>query len=73
MQLWEKVKLLASQAINSLFFGGEPDESLSAKAWRQRSLDPKLHRRIDRWFGLGHCKRVFEAQERRIEDRKAPL
>jgi hypothetical protein len=62
--------LLASQAINTVFFGGDPDESLSARAWRQRNAGwDRACTLIDRFLGLGHCQRVWQAQKVRERSR----
>jgi alkanesulfonate monooxygenase SsuD/methylene tetrahydromethanopterin reductase-like flavin-dependent oxidoreductase (luciferase family) len=71
MKFTDKAKLFASQAINVLFFGGEPDESLSARAWRQRHTGWNERRdRIDKWFGAGHCLAVYTAQQARAKSRE---
>jgi hypothetical protein len=55
---------LISQAINSLWFNGDPDETLSARAWREQR-----HHRIDWWLGDEHCEQAFEKQRKRQEAR----
>lgn len=62
MKLREKLWLLASQAVN-VVLGGDPDESLSARAWREQRLDWVA--RIDRVLGNGHCYAVFNQQRKR--------
>jgi len=62
MRLREKLWLLVSQAVNAAL-GGDPDESLSARAWREQRLDWVA--RIDRVLGNGHCKAVHLAQVQR--------
>jgi len=62
MRLREKMWLLASQAVN-VVLGGDPDESLSARAWREQRLDWVA--RIDRVLGNGHCYAVFIQQRKR--------
>lgn len=61
-----KLFLLLSTLGNVLFFGGDPDESLSARAWRQRNSGwGRARERIDAWlarFGPDHCQRVHNAQ-----------
>jgi hypothetical protein len=72
MKLRDRIWLLLSQAVNALWHGGHPDESLSARAWRERHVQEwaKRHERIDRWLGLGHCKGVHEAQRKREDARR---
>lgn len=62
MRLREKLWLLVSQAAN-VILGGDPDESLSARSWREQ----RLHwvARIDRMLGNGHCYAVFNQQRKR--------
>ena len=62
MRLREKLWLLVSQAVNAAL-GGDPDESLSARAWREQRT--AWIRRIDRVLGNGHCKAVHLAQVQR--------
>lgn len=59
MSTLEKLWLLLSQCVNVLM-GGDPDESLSARAWRQKRL--KWVGRIDAVLGKGHCKAVMAQQ-----------
>lgn len=67
-----RLNLWLSQTINMALFKGDPDESLSARAWRQREAGwADMLRRIDNYFGLGHCKRVYDAQQERHKDRNA--
>lgn len=67
MRLRDRLWLLASQAVNALAFGGHPDESLSARAWREQW--PKGINRIDAWLGAGHCAAVYLQHLSRIERR----
>lgn len=71
-----KLFLLASATLNVLFFGGDPDESLSARAWRQRDSGwARARARIDRalaWVGPDHCRRVYDAQVAR-ENARRPI
>jgi hypothetical protein len=60
MHFLAKLGLLASQAVNAILFRGDPDESLSARAHRERW--PKGEARIDRVLGAGHCASVRRAQ-----------
>jgi hypothetical protein len=72
MTVWERIWLLLSQAVNALRYGGHPDESLSARAWRERS-QPQWERRrsrIDRFLGVNHCKDVHEEQIKREDARR---
>jgi hypothetical protein len=61
-----------SQGVNAFRYAGDPGESLSARCWRQRSIPEwsNRHQRIDRWLGLGHCKRVYEQQKEREDARR---
>lgn len=46
-----------SQGVNALL-GGHPDESLSARAWRLKSIKARwywVYRIADGIFGEGHC------------------
>lgn len=66
MKLHQKLFMMASQALNALAFGGDPDETLSARSWREQW--PTAIRRIDRlmaWEGPDHCERTYKAQQRR--------
>jgi hypothetical protein len=68
LPLRDRLFLLASQAINTAFFGGDPDESLSARSFRMGRSDPVWARRrdrIDRVLGFNHCARVYQAQLQR--------
>jgi hypothetical protein len=67
MKLLPKLGHLLSQALNALAFDGDPDESLSARAHRERW--PKGEGRIDRWLGAGHCAAVWRSQMARIHSR----
>jgi hypothetical protein len=70
VRLRDRLWLLVSQAVNTLFFAGDPDESLSARAWRQRDNGAgRMRARIDRWLGQGHCQRVYELQVQRARSR----
>jgi hypothetical protein len=66
-RLW----LLFSQSVNAILFGGEPDESLSARAWRTRNTPwgERMHARIDSWLGAGHCRAVRDEQVKREQSR----
>lgn len=66
-----KLFFLASALVNVVFFQGDPDESLSARAWREglRGSDD-TRRRIDRWFGPGHCEAAHRALLARQQARK---
>lgn len=65
MRLRCRIWLLISQSINSLALHGDPDESLSARAWREG-----WHAKIDRWLGEGHCGRVWQDQLAREDARR---
>lgn len=61
-----KLLLLLSMTLNVVFFRGDPDESLSARAWRQRERGwGRMRSRIDRFFGPDHCKGAYDAQRSR--------
>lgn len=55
-----KLWLLLSQALNALAYAGDPDESLSARRWREGKPEG-----IDHWLGQGHCKSVWQEQKAR--------
>lgn len=61
MKTLEKFLVWASQTLNALT-GGDPDETFSARAHRERS---KAEARIDRVLGAGHCARVYAAERSR--------
>ena len=66
MTILNKLFWLASQALNVLAFGGDPDESLSARAWRQRANGyAKVLARIDKVFGAGHCEWAYGVEQTR--------
>lgn len=72
MTLFDRIWVLCSQAINALAFDGDPDESLSARAWRQRTQGWEETRlRIDHYLGAGHCQQAYEAQRAREDARRA--
>jgi len=64
----EKLATLGSQFLNVVIYGGSPDETISARAYREGVLGgcPEWKRRADRlerWFpwDMGeHCKRSHE-------------
>ena len=70
MRWFEKIGLLLSQALNALAFDGDPDESLSARAWRQQRV--KWVARIYAVIGAGHCRAVHLKQMAREARRKTP-
>jgi hypothetical protein len=67
MNILPALGLLVSQAVNALCFGGDADESLSARCHRERW--PNGERRIDAVLGKGHCARVWSAHVSRIHAR----
>ena len=72
MPLFDRLWLLVSQALNALCFSGDPDESLSARSYRQGQTDATWaarRARIDRALGAGHCKAVYELQLQRQKAR----
>lgn len=73
LSLRQKLCLLLSQAINTLFYDGDPSESLSGRAWRLAEDNQKWEDRmhfIDRCSSPGHCMRVHHAQQSRDRLRK---
>ena len=56
----------ASQAWNVLWFDGNPDETVSARSWREGMLQGNAkwkarRKRINRWFREpDHCRRSHE-------------
>ena len=67
MRLRDRLWLLASQTVNALVLAGDPDESVSARAWRENWPRGRAH--IDRWLGANHCRDVFNAQRAREQAR----
>jgi hypothetical protein len=66
-----RLLLVCSQAINALCCGGDPDESLSARAHRERW--PKGEARIDSLLrDPGHCAKVYRSQLARAAERQEP-
>jgi hypothetical protein len=65
MNKLRKLARLISQAINALVFDGDAEEPLSARRYREG----KPHT-IDKWFGEGHCLRVWTAQRLREDNRR---
>ena len=75
LRLRDKLGLLLSQALNTLMHDGDPDESLSARAWREGQRSPawaEACARIDSWLGAGHCKAVWQLQRQREQARAIP-
>jgi hypothetical protein len=73
LPLRKRLWLLASQAVNAIFFAGDAEESLSARCWRLRS-DPVWSRRrerLDRYLGENHCMNVYLSQMLREMHRAA--
>lgn len=73
LTLRQKLCLLLSQAVNTLFYDGDPSETLSGRAWRLAEDSEKWENRvhlIDRCSSPGHCMRVHMAQESRDRLRK---
>lgn len=73
LSMRERLFLLASQAVNAVFFDGDPDESLSARCWRLRA-DPVWSARrvrIDRLLGEDHCMNTYLAHALREMHRAA--
>jgi hypothetical protein len=56
----DKLWLLLSQSVNAILFGGDPDESLSARRYREGKPES-----IDRVLGKGHCEAVYKQQRAR--------
>lgn len=72
MTLWERTWLWLSAGVNAFRYRGDPGESLSARAWRERE-QPEWERRrsrIDRFLGVNHCKDVHESQIKREDARR---
>ena len=49
------------QLANTLLCGA-PDETLSARAWREREKHPYWHKLIDLFFGWGHCEQAWYSE-----------
>lgn len=73
MSLLQNVLIGVDQTVNCLFRldgeWGEPDETLSARAYRVREKHPAWARWIDRLFFWqpGHCKTAYENEWRRAQ------
>lgn len=71
MSVFKNFCIALNQALNTLIrLNGEygrPDEMISARAWRLRETNPKLHVWIDRLFfwDADHCKECFEIEKNR--------
>lgn len=66
MSTLDKLWLLLSQCVNVLL-GGDPDESLSARAYRENCT--AWIARIDGVLGKHHCYQVYQAQFVRARNR----
>jgi hypothetical protein len=66
---WHRVGIALDQVLNALL-GGNPDETLSARAWREEQLGSarwgRCRRAIDRLFfwQSQHCRAAFRAEAR---------
>jgi hypothetical protein len=66
MSIFTNVMIGLDQTVNCLFRldgeWGQPDETLSARAWRVREKHPKWAKWIDRIFfwQTEHCKTAFD-------------
>jgi chloramphenicol 3-O-phosphotransferase len=70
MPVLKNLLIAADQAFNCLFRldggWGQPDETLSARAWRVRETHPAWARWIDRLFfwqrvdGKSHCQQAYD-------------
>lgn len=60
----KNIGILFSQGLNTIFFAGSPDETLSSRAYR---LNWKIYPIIDKifWFDNSHCKESFEMEKER--------
>ena len=73
MKYYKKVAIWLDQGINVIFFGGFPDESLSARAWRwhnegKREWPRKLINKIFFWM-KDHC---YSAYQNEVMRRQYP-
>lgn len=66
MRLRDNLWLLMSQSVN-VCLGGDPDESLSARAARENRKN--WMERIDSVLGWGHCEAVYKQQQQRAINR----
>jgi len=57
MGYWRRMGSCISQVCNVIFFNGHPDESISARSHRTKSVAEWY---IDGIFGKGHCKKAYE-------------
>lgn len=59
----QKVGTLLSQTVNALVLGGNPDQSISSRAWANKdgsSTWATARSYIDAIFGKDHCKDSFD-------------
>jgi chloramphenicol 3-O-phosphotransferase len=69
--VFKNVLIGLDQTLNCLFRldgeWGQPDETLSARAWRVRDAHPGWARWIDRIFFWkpGHCRASYESEQQR--------
>lgn len=63
MVMRKRIWHLLSQTVNAAR-GGDPDETLSARAHREGWAH-----KIDAWLGKGHCERVWREHQDRIRAR----
>lgn len=64
--------LIAFDQLVNAALGGWPDETLSSRCWREeqqglRAWPRKLVDALFFWQGAGHCKRAYEAEQKRLQ------
>jgi len=66
-QWFLKLGTLTSQAANALLFGGNPDESMSARAWRENRPIYKVINKIFFWED-NHCRNAHLTDVQHAEE-----
>lgn len=61
MPFRSRIWIWLSQGVNSFVLKGIPEESVSARAYREG-----WYLKVDRWLGQDHCKRVWEDFNKRL-------
>lgn len=69
MVMRKRIWHLLSQTVNAVLLGGDPDETLCARAYRQEWARTVAF--LDKLLGQGHCNRVWQEQRTRERARWA--
>ena len=56
--------LIGIDQLANTLLGGDPDETLSARSWRLREKNPRMHKVIDTifFFDKDHCRTSYESE-----------